>query len=221
MTIRSVFANNFFSTNEQNLIEDLCIESIQIYGYEMQYLPRTINKEDELFGEDVLSSFDTANNVEMYIRNVEGFEGEGDFLSKFNLEIRDTVTFTVARKRFEAEVANRTRPLEGDLIYFGLTGKIYEVMFVEHETIFYQLGDLQVYDLRCELFEYSSEVVNTGISEIDSIVSELSITNTEFDTNEIMSDNDVIDTLISDAAAANNDIIDFSESNPFSEGNPY
>lgn len=221
MTIRSVFANNFISTTEQNLIEDLCIESIQIYGYEVQYLPRTLNKEDKLFGEDILSTFESANTIEMYIRNVEGFEGEGDFLSKFNLEIRDTITFTVARKRFAEEIPFLPRPREGDLIFFGLTKKLYEVMFVEHETIFYQLGDLQVYDLRCELFEYSSEVVNTGIDIIDSIVPDLSISNTDVDVINVYSDRDEIDILINEAAASNNDIIDFSEANPFSEGNPY
>jgi len=160
---------------EQRLIEDLIIESIKIYGMEIFYMPRTIVNEDLLFSEDTLSTFDDAYPIEMYIKSVDGFEGDGDFLSKFGLEIRDAVTLTVARRRFSEEIEDIEttkdigRPAEGDLIYLPLNGKIFEVKFVEHESIFYQMGSLQVYDLRCELFEYSHEQLNTGIDVIDSI----------------------------------------------------
>ena len=122
--------------------------------------------------EDDLSSFNTAYMIDMYIKNVEGFGGQGDFLSKFNLEIRDNITFCVARRTFNDDVGNEEaleRPREGDLIYFPLNNKIFEIKFVEHEAIFYQMGALQMYELQCELFEYSNERFNTGISDIDSV----------------------------------------------------
>jgi hypothetical protein len=184
--VTNLFFNNFNFTSEQRLVEDLIIEAIQIYGIECYYLPRTLVKEDNLFGEDILSKFDTAFALEMYIKNVEGFDGEGDFLSKFNIEIRDEITFTISQRRFSEEIhpSDTTpynedqgigRPSEGDLIYFPLNGKIFEVKFVEHEAVFYQLGSLQTYDLRCELFEYSSERLDTGIPQIDAIETTLSV----------------------------------------------
>ena len=169
----NLYFNNYAFSGEQNLIEDLIVESIKIYGLDVQYLPRTIVAEDSFFGEDPLSKFTDSYEMEMYIKNVEGFEGEGDFLSRFNLEIRDQITFTVSQRRWAEEVTlgdthtddegnNIGRPAEGDLIYFPLTGKIYEVKFIEHESIFYQMGALQTYDLTCELFQYSHEVIDTG-----------------------------------------------------------
>src|SRR5210317_1599491 len=178
--VTNLFFNNFNFTSEQRLVEDLIIEAIQIYGIECYYLPRTLVKEDNLFGEDILSKFDNAYALEMYIKNVEGFDGEGDFLSKFNIEIRDEITFTISQRRFSEEIhpSDTTpynedqgigRPMEGDLIYFPLNGKIFEIKFVEHEAIFYQMGSLQTYDLTLELFEYSHEEINTGITDIDAI----------------------------------------------------
>ena len=160
---------------EQSLIEDLIIESIRIYGIEVLYMPRTIVNEDLLFSEDRLSKFDDAFPLEMYIKSVDGFEGDGDFLSKFGLEIRDSVQLTVSQRRFDEEVEwdksteDIGRPSEGDLIYLPLNNKIFEVKFVEHEAIFYQMGSLQTYDLRCELFEYSHERFDTGVESIDTI----------------------------------------------------
>ena len=169
------YFNNYTNSMEQGLVEDLIIESIKIYGMEIFYMPRTLVKEDLLFGEDVLSKFEDAYPLEVYIKSVDGFEGDGDFLSKFGLEIRDAVTLTVARRRFSEEIIDGDtteeigRPAEGDLIYLPLNGKIFEVKFVEHEAVFYQMGSLQTYDLRCELFEYSHEKIDTGISQIDVI----------------------------------------------------
>ena len=222
MAINKYF-NNFGVAREQDLVEDLTIESIKMYGMNMKYLPRTITKLDHLYGEDILSTFDVAADLQMYIKNVDGFEGEGEFLSRFGLEIRDQVTFTVARKRFEQakseklltevgynfiqeagstvtpfkrKLANTsfemhgieleegtannyaitsTRPMEGDLIFFPMVDKLFEIKFVEHETVFYQTGRLQTYDLRCELFDYSSEGINTGFSEIDGIEDNLTL----------------------------------------------
>src|SRR6056300_824208 len=155
---------------EQQLIEDLIIESIKVYGHDVWYVNRSITAKDEILNEDDLSVFDQAYMIEMYIKNVEGFEGEGDFLSKFGLQIRDSITFTVAIRSFNQEVGLHTedlRPFEGDLIYFPLNNKVFKIMHVEHEAIFYQMGSLQTYDLRCELFEYSNERFETGQDFID------------------------------------------------------
>ncbi len=233
------FFNNFQNSQEQVLIENLVIESIKIYGHDIIYVPRTPVNIDKLFGEDPLREYIHAVPVEMYIKNVEGFAGEGDFLSKFNLEIRDQITFTVARRTFNNEVGSielLDRPQEGDLIYFPLNRKLFEVKFVEHESVFYQLGALQMYDLKCELFEYNNEYFDTGIEDIDRLMSKFSLnmdifailTETglplrdedgytllqqSYDINE----NDVL--AINDEIEAEADaIIDFTERDPFSEG---
>ena len=181
MPTTNLYFNNYSFTGEQRLIEDLIIEAIKIYGVECFYLPRTLINEDEVWGEDASSKFESAYPLEMYIKNVEGFEGEGDFLSKFGLEIRDAITLTISQRRFGEELhpdettEDAGRPVEGDLIWFPLNGKIFEVKHVEHEAIFYQLGSLQTYDLRCELFEYSSQVFDTGVGLIDDIASKYTI----------------------------------------------
>ena len=156
---------------EQHLIEDLVVESIKIYGVDTWYLPRTLNAKDDILNEDDLSSFDDAYQVEMYVKNVDSFEGEGDFLSKFGLQIRDSITLTIAQRTYDQEVGLNSainRPREGDLIYLPLNKKYFVVQHVEHEAIFYQMGSLQTYDLRCDLFEYSGERFKTGQSELDN-----------------------------------------------------
>ena len=172
MANRSVFFNNFQSSQEQDLIEDLIIESINIYGIDAYYLPKTYGDYDFLYGEDDLGTFKEFYTVPMYINTVEGFGGEGDFLSKFGVEQRDTMTMSVARRTFEQDVgredlANIERPREGDVIFFPLNKKLYTVNFVEHEPVFYQMGSLQFYELRLEMCEYGGERFNTGISDID------------------------------------------------------
>tara|TARA_R100000808_G_scaffold25083_1_gene61547 strand:- start:8546 stop:9388 length:843 start_codon:yes stop_codon:yes gene_type:complete len=280
MAINKYF-NNFSYAGEQDLVEDLTIEAIKIYGHDVRYMPRTLVKEDNLFGEDTLSQFNLAVPVEMYIKNVEGFEGEGDFLSRFNLEIRDQLTLTVARKRFDQisqgeslqdevgytyqlETANTSapanshmlmleagsagvnsysisssRPLEGDLIYFPLNDKIFEIKFVEHEEVFYQTGRLQTYDLRCELFQYSHEQLDTGNTEIDAIETRYSGDMLFYEMllesgDKLVSEDG--DSIVQESfriettdASANNEfygleadsILDFSEGNPFSEVDRY
>jgi hypothetical protein len=280
MAVNQYF-NNFNYGPEQDLIEDLTIEAIKVHGIDCKYMPRTFVKEDHLFGEDTLSQFNLAANLEMYIKNVEGFEGEGDFLGRFGLEIRDQLTLTVARKRFDQvragesivdevgyniqlESANTaapansamimlesgtsgvngysissTRPLEGDLIYFPLNGKLFEIKFVEHEELFYQSGRLQTYDLRCELFVYSSEQLDTGNAEIDAIETRYKVDTLAYEMLLESGDklvNEGGDSIILEEfrvettqASANNEffqiqadgILDFSESNPFSERDRY
>ena len=156
---------------EQELIEDLVIESIRIHGVDCWYLTRTTGAKDELLNEDDLPIYQDAHMLEMYIRSVDGFEGEGDFLSKFGLQIRDSMTLSVAIRSYEQEVGIHTeniRPNEGDVIYFPLNEKFFQVVHVEHESIFYQMGQLQMYDLRCELFEHSGERFETGEEFIDT-----------------------------------------------------
>lgn len=168
----NVYFNNFSSSGEQTLIEDLIIESISIYGMECYYIPRTVIKYDKIYGEDTISQYLSSYYIPMYIKNVQGFGGDGDFLSKFNLQIRDSMIFTVARRSFADEigsVASLDRPQEGDLVYFPLNNKVFVIKFVEHESIFYQMGALQVWDLSCELWEYSNEILSTGIQEIDQL----------------------------------------------------
>ena len=181
MSTTNFYFNTLGHYGEQNLIEDLIVESIKIYGIDCYYLPRTIVSEDLLFGEDTLSKFDNAYQLEMYIKSVNGFEGDGTFLSKFGLEIRDEMVLSVSQRRFGEEIPyddttkEAGRPVEGDLIYFPLNKKIYEIKFVEHEVVFYQMGKLQTYDLTCELFEYSSERIDTGIQAIDAIEDKYSL----------------------------------------------
>ena len=160
-------------TPEQRLIENLTIESIKTFGIDVYYLPRTLNDEDTLMGEDNTASYNSAHTIEMYIKTVEGFEGQGDFISKFGLQINDQITFTVAKRRFrELGMTSDGRadlPHEGDLIYFPITSALFQILFVEDEAIFYQTGKLQSYDMLCEMFTYSDQSFNTGIETIDEI----------------------------------------------------
>ena len=163
--------NNYFQkydNNEANLLEDLVVESIQVFGHEVSYLPRTKNNLDNIFGEDPTSSFESAYPVEVYIKTTDGFEGEGAFISRFGLEIREQITFSIAQRTWKG-LGLSTRPLEGDLIWFGMAQKMFEILFVEHQAIFYQLGKLPTFDLSCEFFEYSSEDIDTGIPKIDAV----------------------------------------------------
>ena len=256
--------------NEQRLWEDLVIESIQIHGIDVKYLPRTLIKQDFIFGEDALSKFNLAVDIEVYVKSNTSFEGDGDFLSKFNLEIRDQLVLTMSRKRWsqiatekilleegqtlQLESANTNvwgnsialriesgtangysitspRPMEGDLIYFPLNKKLFEIKFVEHEAIFYQNGKLYTYDITCELFDRDSRL-DTGNTQIDSIETNFSM---DILFNEILLENG--DSLLNEnggyiigefrlentAPGANNEafmqesqgVVNFDEINPF------
>ena len=221
----------------------MVIESIKIYGLDCWYVPKKLINKDKIYGEDSLSEYNKSYMVEMYVRNVEGFAGEGDFLSKFNVEIRDQITLTIARRTFENEVQyfefGYTRPREGDLIFLPLNNKVFQIKFVEHEPVFYQMGALQMYDLKCELFEYSNEIMNTGFEAIDDLESNysdamntfailtenkleitmedgFSLVREEFnlEVQDVLSDNYNIET------EADN-FLNFTEADPFSEGGTY
>ena len=161
--------------SEQDLYENLVIESMQIYGQDVYYLPRTLVDEDKIFGEDILSRFKSAYKVEMYIENTDGFDGEGDLFTKFGVEIRDQATFIIARKRWTQMVSRYDneiqggRPREGDIIFLPLTNKMFEITHVEHEVPFYQLSKLNTYKLQAELFEYSGEDFDTDVDNIDQV----------------------------------------------------
>lgn len=166
------FFNNYKSSKEQLLVEDLIIESIKIYGEDMFYIPRILNNYDSVYGADDNSSYTQALPIEIYIKNVDGFQGDGNFMSKFGIEIRDQVVFSISQRRFSEEVGNVTtqpRPNEGDLIFFPLNQKCFQIKFVNKFEMYYQFGALQTWEMTCEVFEYSNETINTGIPEIDSL----------------------------------------------------
>lgn len=176
----SHYFNNYAGnrTSEQGLMEDVIVESIQIMGHNVQFLPReSWDGDDAIFGEKRNSKFNRSYTIEAYIANVEGYEGDGDFFSKFGLEIRDTSNFIISRRAFERYVPSSvcTRPREGDLIYVPVMKKIFEIKFVEEELMFFSLGNRNpyIYELRCELFRYNDEDINTGVEDVD-LVEELS-----------------------------------------------
>lgn len=169
--------NVYFShgtRNEQYLVEDLIIESLRMYGNEVYYIPRTLVSKDDILGEDRLSEFKTAFPIEMYFENIDNFAGQGAFIQKFGLMVEQSATLVVARRRWDQFVGRYgvttlpNRPNEGDLIYFPLSKGLFEVKFVQHQDPFYQLGKLYVYKLQVELFQYSSERIDTGVSTIDN-----------------------------------------------------
>ena len=164
------YFNNFQSSQEQLLLEDLIIEAIRQYGEDMYYIPRKLNNYDAIYGADDQSSYENAYPIEIYIKSIDGFQGDGSFLSKFGLEIRDRVVFSMAQRVFNEEVGsftNQVRPNEGDLIYFPLNKKCFQIKYVNKQEMFYQLGALQTWEVTCELFEYAGEKIDTGIPEID------------------------------------------------------
>ena len=216
----NAFFRNHDNVYEQNLIDDLVIESIKIYGIDVKFITRLHQNIDKILNEDDLPTFDKYYDFEVYIKNVDGFEGEGDFLSKFGLQIRDSITFTVAIRTFEQYVTReqdtRLRPLEGEMIWMPLNQKMYKIQHVEHESVFYQTGALQVYDMRCELAEYSGETFDTGYYEIDNYFAYI---DTSKDTVTSLTSLQGVDPLANnfDFEDQADDILDFSEMDPFSE----
>jgi len=230
-------------TSEQRLIEDLIIESLKIYGHDTYYLPRTIVNKDSIFDEDALSRFTQAYPLEMYLDNVQGFEGQGDIFTRFGMEVRDQATFVLAKRRWEdmvtrqgPTVARKARPVEGDLIYFDKTKSLFEIKYVDFQNPFYQAGQIYVFRLTCELFEYSSEDLDTGIATIDAIETKYSQDMLEYqfkkedgglflkeDSGSLITEayqtsvSEPIDNADFDNLLTTEGILDFSESNPFGE----
>lgn len=177
----SPYFNNYPSqrrmNSEMNLMEDVIVESIKIMGHNVYYIPReSFDSVDLIFGESTKVKFDKAYLIETYLSNVEGFEGDGDFFSKFGLEIRDTSNFILSRRSFLNIIPSviRKRPQEGDLLWVPVLHRMFEIKFVEQELMFHSLGKRlpYVYEMRCEQFRYSQEEINTGIEEIDQVAEE-------------------------------------------------
>jgi len=230
-------------TGEQRLIEDLIIESLKIYGHDTYYLPRTIVNKDDIFDEDALSRFTQAYPLEMYLENLQGFEGQGDIFTRFGMEVRDQATFVLAKRRWEdmvtrqgPDVSRKARPVEGDLIYFDRTKSLFEIKYVDFQNPFYQANQIYVFKLTCELFEYSSEDLDTGIATIDAIETKYSQDMLEYqfkkedgglflkeDSGSLITEayqtsvSEPIDNADFDNLLTLEGILDFSESNPFGE----
>lgn len=204
------------------LIEDLVTESLSIYGHTVYYLPREIVKKDEIWSEDSLSYYRLAFEFDMYIKSYDSYEGDGTFLSKFNLEIRDQITFTIARRMFGNEIASQRpdiqRPREGDLVYSTMLKRIFVIKYVNNSAVYYQMGDLQTWDIVCEMWEYSNERFDTGVDEIDSIEDKYSVSNVYSNTayESAMLDVYAQNQEFQDAGA---NVVDWTSVDPFSEGN--
>ena len=248
--------NGIGNKNEKSLYEDLIIEGLKIDGHDVYYLPRTLVNQDLILGEDSLSKFDDSYLIEMYVETTEGLAGEQELINKFGLEIREETTFMLSKRRWNDAVDSyhtmikEGRPNEGDIIYYPLLNKFFEISFVEDQEPFFQLGNLPVYKLRARTWEYSSEKLDTGVADIDSAEDQFSLDQLahqfmlEDDSGALQLENDSVngdknyfineeynlqtqstyaDNLDLDAAAGFNtadtsdDILDFTERNPFGE----
>ena len=243
--------NVYFDTGtkpEQALYEDLMIEQLRIYGQDVYYIPRKMIGTDSIWQEDISSSFESSYLIEMYMENIDGYEGEKELMSKFGLDIQDDATFVVARRRWEqfVSVDNNiivsSRINEGDLIYFPKGNKLFEITFVDHDDPFYQVQNLPTYKLKCKTFEYASEVIDTGIAEIDAIETDNSLDMFSHQmTLEDGSGSLILENAVEGAAAsyiiletyniatidensqnedfeiADDNILDFTETNPFGD----
>jgi hypothetical protein len=208
----------------------------------MYYIPRKLNKYDDVYGADDQSSYENAYPMEMYIKSVDGFTGDGEFMSKFGIEIRNQVIFSMAQRVFNEEVGEFTtqvRPNEGDLIYFPLNKKCFQIKYVNKFEMFYQLGALQTWEVTCELFEYSGELLNTGIPEIDILQKKYStnvldwgLLTDELEPKYILTEdgdylilegsslNDLVPASDNEEIQRESDLfVDFSSMDPFSDGN--
>lgn len=250
---------------EQTLIEDLIVESIKIYGHDAYYLPKTHVNLDLLYKEDASVVFDDALELEVYLKTYDGFLGQNEFISKFGLQVDESLTFTISQKRFKQilqsmilteynynmkhedgnlivaesgyDYSTLVRPKEGDLIWFPLTKDLFEIKFVEPIEVLYQLGKLYTYELRCDKYEYSSENLNTDIDEIDQNETSNSLATNNMsrmlneDEDLLLNENE--STILEEgepikervpssqneylqSKIEDEDVLDFSETNPFS-----
>jgi Virus neck protein len=166
------YFNRYHFGAEQNLLQSLITEAIYIYGIDVIYVPRNLTNFDQLYLTDDQSTYTQAIRTTVYLQSVDGFGPQQNVFTKFGLEIRDNITVCMSRRIFETEVqpfTKQPRPLEGDLIYFDLNKKVFQVKFTNNKEIFYELGKLPTYQLTCELFAYSDETFATGVPEIDDI----------------------------------------------------
>lgn len=217
MTISKYFRNSL--ATEQGLLEDLVTESIQHRGMDLLYIPRTIVDVNELFSEDRFSTYDEVFEIEMYPINQTGYEGQGDLLSKFGIQVDQTGSFIVSRKRWLAEASNVSslqipdRPGEGDLLYYPMSKSLFKINVVEASSPFFQLQRRYVWELKVSLVDYTYNELNTGNQEVDNVFG--SIQSEMIDKNELepgqRKHSGQNDMMIEKA----NDIIDWDSSDPF------
>lgn len=206
------YVNFYSANNEQTLFENLFIESVQMYGFDTYYLKLQEDDYDEVFREATARTYKDYFTLEMYLKSYMKFEGDGKFASEeLGLEIRDQTIFTMSQSRFKT-VTSMVRPREGDIIYLPLDQKVYEIKFVDHQNVFYQLGRLITFDCHCELLEYNGERFQTGIPQIDAISTNFAMDGTE--TNLIT---DWVDQSSEIQNIANTEL-DWSEKDPFGNG---
>lgn len=172
------YFNLYNYTNEQSLITALNREVIQQQGYDFIYLPRRMGNYEDVMNEDDMSYFDKTYTIEMYIKNVDAYGGNGNIAAKFGLEINDQMMLSVSRVRFKDEITSQeselVRPREGDLVWFPMTNRMFQIMYVDNHELFYPTGTLPLFGMTLEMFEYSSELFKTGNADIDSIVADYS-----------------------------------------------
>lgn len=210
---------NFYTrSREQNLHENLVTEAIRAYGHNIYYLPRTIDKMDEIRNEAELISFNTALPIEIYIKNTDAFEGDGQLLSKFaGLEVRDQMTLNMSKRSFTEFVkptTNKPRPLEGDLLFIPMLNVCYQIDYIKTDSIFYFLGALNMYEIVAKIFENNGERFDTGIDAIDDLYpARGDISDPGYDLEA--EDRGAANKLIEDEADS---FLDFSESDPFTPG---
>jgi hypothetical protein len=169
------YFNLYNQKQEQKLVQELVEEAIKIHSINAVYIPRETQKIDPLFREDVLSRFTDHHHIEVYIKNVDGFDGDATIFKKFGLEIKNQVTLWISRSRFSKVFGKEmSRPKEGDLIYIPLSiaSALFEIRFVKEDSVFYNLGEFYVFELQCEQYAFQDEQIDTGIDEIDEIADE-------------------------------------------------
>jgi hypothetical protein len=232
MAVNPYFNNKNYKPT-QNLFEDLSDEVIKMNGIDVVYIIKTSDKVDNLFGDNQHGKLKNSFTIEMYLSTAKNFQGDRDVISKFGMEIKDNVSMLVSRRRFREEsfkmpdlggrLYPMNRPMEGDLIYLPLapaSDNLYEIKFVENESMFYQQGDYYTFRIDCELYKYSMETIETGFTVIDNMEAEF--------VKQIDVDSDGKTDYIQDKKEVSNndqlqtesrDILDFSEKDPFSEGN--
>jgi len=173
ISVTNFYFQNYSNSNEQNLLDDLIVEATSIYGIDVYYVARNLNNFDKIYGEDDNSSYTNAWQIAVYLKDVFGYSGDKEIMSKLaGLEIRDQIVLSIPVRSFEREIEpdmNYDRPHEGDVIYFPFNQTVFQIKYVNQNEMFFQLGTIHSWEVTCELFEYSGEKFDTGIPEIDRL----------------------------------------------------
>ncbi|QIG70820.1 neck protein [Rhizobium phage RHph_I1_18] len=208
--------NNYTFASEQNLYEDLVVEAIRQYAHDVYYLPRTGDNQDDVMNEMELVSFNSALPVEVYIKNTDAFEGDGQLLGKFGLEVRDQMTLNMSKRSFTQFVkptTDKTRPWEGDIIFIPMLNVCYQIKYVKSDAVFYTLGKLNMYEIVLDLFENSGERFETGNATIDNLYparGDVSDPGYSLEDEDNGAENNTLETAV-------DGVLDLSETDPFTE----